>query len=78
MFVLILFLLYQFDQLYQEGADSMRLMNFGLHPHVIGQPYRIRALGEFLAYAKSHDGVWFPTREEIATWYLENHQDHIG
>lgn len=68
----------QFDQLYQEGADSMRLMNFGLHPHVIGQPYRIRALGEFLAYAKSHDGVWFPTREEIATWYLENHQDHIG
>ena len=40
-------------------------------------PYRIRALGEFLAYAKSFDGVWFPTREEIATWYLENHQDHI-
>lgn len=68
----------QFDQLYKEGADSMRLMNFGLHPHVIGQPYRIRALGEFLDYAKSHDGVWFPTREEIASWYLENHQDHIG
>jgi len=67
----------QFDCLYAEGADSMRLMNFGLHPHVIGQPYRIRALGEFLAYAKSFDGVWLPTREEIATWYLENHQDHI-
>ncbi len=67
----------QFDCLYAEGVDSMRLMNFGLHPHVIGQPYRIRALGEFLAYVKSFDGVWFPTREEIATWYLENHQDHI-
>ena len=67
----------QFDWLYKEGSESMRLMNFGLHPHVIGQPYRIRALGEFLAYAKSFDGVWFPTREEIATWYLENHQDHI-
>lgn len=68
----------QFDRLYEEGAQSMRLMNFGLHPHVIGQPYRIRALGEFLEYAKSFDGVWFPTREEIASWYLENHQDHIG
>ncbi len=68
----------QFDRLYEEGAHSMRLMNFGLHPHVIGQPYRIRALGDFLEYAKSHEGVWFPTREEIATWYLENHQDHMG
>lgn len=68
----------QFDRLYEEGAQSMRLMNFGLHPHVIGQPYRIRALGDFLEYAKSFDGVWFPTREEIATWYLENHQKHIG
>jgi peptidoglycan/xylan/chitin deacetylase (PgdA/CDA1 family) len=68
----------QFDRLYEEGAHSMRLMNFGLHPHVIGQPYRIRALGDFLEYAKKHDGVWFPTREEIATWYLENHQDHIA
>ena len=68
----------QFDRLYEEGAHSMRLMNFGLHPHVIGQAYRIRALGDFLEYAKSHEGVWFPTREEIATWYLENHQDHMG
>jgi peptidoglycan/xylan/chitin deacetylase (PgdA/CDA1 family) len=68
----------QFDVLYEEGESSMRIMNFGLHPHVIGQPYRIRALGEFLDYVKGFDGVWFPTREEIADWYLENHQDHIG
>ena len=67
----------QFDRLYAEGAASMRLMNFGLHPHVIGQPYRIRALEEFLAYVRTFDGVWFPTREEIATWYLENHGMHI-
>ncbi len=66
-----------FDRLYAEGADSMRLMNFGLHPHVIGQPYRIRALADFLAYAKTFDGVWFPTREEIATWYLEHHKEHM-
>jgi len=68
----------QFDQLYAEGADSMRIMNFGMHPHVMGQPYRIRALRDFLAYLKRFDGVWFPKREEIAEWYLANHQHHIG
>ena len=68
----------QFDQLYAEGADSMRIMNFGMHPHVMGQPYRIRALRDFLAYLKGFDGVWFPKREEIADWYLANHQHHIG
>src|SRR5690606_34453675 len=66
----------QFDRLYAEGAESMRLMNFGLHPHVIGQPYRIRALADFLAYVRTFDGVWLPTREEIATWYLDHHQEH--
>jgi len=68
----------QFDQLYAEGADSLRIMNFGMHPHVMGQPYRIRALRDFLAYLKKFEGVWFPTREEIADWYLANHQHHIG
>ena len=67
----------QFDQLYREGALSGRLMNVGLHPHVAGHPYRIRALREFLEYAKSHDDVWWATREDIASWYLENHESHI-
>ncbi len=68
----------QFDWLYEEGATSGRMMNVGLHPHVIGQPFRIRALKDFLAYVKAFDGVWFATREEIASWYLENHASHIG
>lgn len=68
----------QFDQLYREGERSGRLMNVGLHPHIAGHPYRIRALREFLEYAKDHDGVWWTTREEIAEWYLENHQNHIA
>lgn len=67
----------QFDWLYAEGATSGRLMNVGLHPHVIGQPFRIRALRDFLRYAKGFEGVWFATRAEIADWYLENHAGHI-
>jgi allantoinase len=67
----------QFDWLYEESARSGRFMNIGLHPHVIGQPYRIRALRDFIRYAKSHDDIWWTTREEIAEWYLENHESHI-
>jgi len=67
----------QFDQLYLEGETSGRLMNIGLHPHVAGHPYRIRALREFFEYAKGFDGVWWATREAIADWYMDNHQHHI-
>ena len=68
----------QFDVLYAEGAGSGRLMNIGLHPHVIGQPFRVRAVREFIEYVKRFDGVWWAKREEIAEWYLQNHQSHIG
>ena len=68
----------QFDELYREGGESGRLMNIGIHPHVWGQPFRVRALREFLDYAKGFEGVWFAKREEIAEWYLDNHETHIG
>lgn len=63
--------------LYAEAAATGKIMNVGLHPHVSGRAYRIRALREFLRYAKSLKGVWFATREEIAHWYLGQHADHI-
>ncbi|MEC7487956.1 MAG: polysaccharide deacetylase [Pseudomonadota bacterium] len=67
----------QFDTLYKEGAESGRLMNLGLHPHVVGQPFRVRCVREFLDYAKQFPDVWWTTREEIADWYLQNHESHI-
>ena len=65
--------------LYQESTDSgtAKMMNVGIHPHVSGRAYRVRAIREFIDYAKSLEGVWFATREEIANWYLENCKDHI-
>ena len=66
-----------FQELYREGATSGRLFNMGLHPHVAGQPHRIRAIRDFLRYAKSFPDVWWTTREEIADWYLKNHKSHI-
>jgi allantoinase len=70
-------LIEELQVLYKEGAQSGRLMNVGIHPHVSGRAYRIRALREFLAYAKKLKGVWWTTREAIATWYLQNHEKHI-
>lgn len=67
----------ELEVLYKEGATTGRMMNVGLHPHVSGRAYRVRALREFMQYAKSLKGVWFATREEIATWYLANHASHI-
>jgi len=68
----------QFDVLYAESAQSARTLNFGTHPHVLGHPFRIRALREFIAYAKQHEGVWWCTREELARWYLQHHKEHIS
>ena len=68
----------QFDVLYAEGAKSGRTLNFGTHPHILGHPFRIRALRDFMAYAKSHDEVWWCTREDLATWYLQHHKEHIA
>ncbi len=61
----------------EEGATHGRMMNVGLHPHVSGRAYRIRALREFIEYAQSLDTVWWPSREELASWYLKHHQEHI-
>lgn len=59
--------------LHAEGAQTGRIMNVGLHPHVSGRAYRIRALREFIEYARSLDGIWWTTREAIADFYLASH-----
>ena len=70
----------ELTELYNEAKESGsgRMMNVGLHPHVSGRAYRVRAIREFLAFAKTLPGVWFPKREEIAQWYMDNHQGHIA
>ena len=58
-----------FDTLYEEGAETPRLMNVGLHCRIAGQPGRANGLDRFIAYAQSHPNVWFAGRSDIArTW----------
>lgn len=63
--------------LHAEGATQARIMNVGLHPHVSGRAHIVRALREFIEYAKTLEGVWWATREEMADWYLACHESHI-
>ena len=63
--------------LYEEGERSSRIMNVGIHPHVSGRAYRVRALQEFVQYAQTLPDVWWCTREELASWYKDNHAGHI-
>jgi allantoinase len=60
----------QFDVLYREGEASGRVMAIALHPYLIGQPHRIDALDEALAYICRHEGVWRATGSEIARHYV--------
>lgn len=55
----------QFDVLYEEAADSARVMAICIHPFIIGVPHRIRALDNGLKYICSHAGVWKATGQEI-------------
>ena len=67
----------QFDQLYEEGAESGRVMCIALHPYLIGQPHRVKYLDEILGYIMSHEGVWQTTADEIAEHYIANHYDEV-
>ncbi|KPZ51728.1 allantoinase PuuE [Pseudoalteromonas sp. P1-25] len=66
-----------FDTLYEEGdpqgENAPKMMSIGLHCRLIGRPGRIKALARFFEYAKSHEQVWFATREQIAEHWLKTH-----
>jgi peptidoglycan/xylan/chitin deacetylase (PgdA/CDA1 family) len=65
----------QFDQLYDEGADSGTVMCLPLHPYLIGQPHRIRAFASVLDHVTKHSGVWLATGREIAAWFDTHYYD---
>lgn len=55
-----------FRVLYGEAAQhGGRILSVALHPWIIGQPHRIRALDAALARITAHAGVWNATGAEI-------------
>jgi allantoinase len=64
-----------FDVLYKEGVESARVMGLGLHPWIVGQPFRMKYLENAIAYITQHDDVWLTTSDDIADWYMRTYAD---
>ncbi len=58
----------QFDRLYEESAQSMRVMALAMHPYLSGVPHRIGYV-EALYRHMQKPGVVFWTGEKIHDWY---------
>lgn len=66
-----------FDWIYEEGQSYPGFMSLGLHPFLIGRPFRTTILRQFLRYAKGHAGVWFPRGIDLAEYWLEHCHDNL-
>jgi allantoinase len=56
----------QFEQLYEESTERPRVMAFGVHPFLSGQPFRARHLHRALAHMTRYEDAWFTTSDEVA------------
>ncbi|WP_269498296.1 polysaccharide deacetylase family protein [Castellaniella sp. S9] len=66
----------QFDRLYQESADSVRVMSISIHPFLTGVPHRIKYLEQLLDYILGHEGVVPMTGAEMLEWYRSQAQQN--
>lgn len=62
-----------FDRLWYEGRQRPKMMSVGMHSRISGHPARAMALVRFLDYVQRHDAVWICRREEIATYWMNEH-----
>ena len=68
-----------FDTLIVEGeAGKPAMMSVGLHCRLIGRPGKIAGLKRFLDYIGGFEGVWTPTRLEIAEHWAKTHPPKTG
>ena len=61
----------QFDQLYDDSADSARVMAMVVHPFIMGVAHRVKYLREALAHMASCPEATFMTAGEIHDWFVE-------
>jgi len=59
----------QLDQLYEDAADSGRVMALCVHPFIVSQPFRHKYFDQALEYIAGHEGVWLATSDEIMDAY---------
>jgi peptidoglycan/xylan/chitin deacetylase (PgdA/CDA1 family) len=59
-----------FDQLWEEGEISPKMLSIGLHLRIVGRPGRIGSLTKMIGHMQKKGEVWFARREDIARHWL--------
>ena len=62
-----------FECIYEESAETTRIMALAVHPYISGSPHRIRYVAETLEHIISQPGVHVWNGEQILDWYLTEH-----
>lgn len=60
----------QFDRLYAEAQNGMRVMAISVHPYITGVPHRIGYLEKLYEHILQRPGVKMWTGEQILDWYV--------
>ena len=60
----------QFERLYAESENIMRVMAISVHPYLSGVPHRIGYLEKIYEYISARPGVLMWTGEQIHDWYV--------
>jgi peptidoglycan/xylan/chitin deacetylase (PgdA/CDA1 family) len=73
-----------FAEMVRRGLDEIRrearagypaMLSIGTHPRLFGQPGRVSALREVIEHCLDAGDVWFATREQIARWWIDHHEE---
>ena len=59
----------QFDRLYQEADENVKIMAVSVHPYLTGVPHRISFFEQLLDYIIKHQYVEIMTGKDIYNWY---------
>ncbi|WP_342328108.1 polysaccharide deacetylase family protein [Pedobacter sp. FW305-3-2-15-E-R2A2] len=62
----------EFDQLYAEGAAKRRMMSISFHDRIGGTPAVVKAMDDFIKYAKEKEGVVFMRKDDIAKMVMND------
>lgn len=57
----------EFDACYERGL----LLNFAMHPQIIGRPHRIKMLEDVIQHIKGHSDVWIAQPKEVARYWRD-------
>ena len=60
----------QFEQIYEDSAESARIMALVVHPYIMGAPHRLKHFRRIFETIQQKTDVAFMTGEQILDWYL--------